>query len=460
MTEKATGDRPERATRSTFASRALAAGLSLSLLAAGTVACSEPTRDIEATATTLPDPNAQTECVADSIVECAPEGSTVAGLMPEVPTVAEGEPLRIGMINNDTGPAAAFPEITRGAQIAVEWINAELGGVDGRPIKLIGCDAAFSATGSQSCGQQMVNEGVPVVLGGIDIFGDGILVLEANGIPYVGGVPVSFAAVQSSTSFQFSGGSWAMNLGFVHYITEVLHAERVSIVYGEFGSVADGAEWARTALIRQGVAPENVKMITMPIVVEDMITPLSAANESDPDAIIVLVADSGCGAAYSAALDLHLTAKLFFSAACMDSGMIATIGAENVEGNIYAVESPVGPDEPDATIYRRVIDEYGEGVVDTGSAAAVGFSSMMNLYSLMVEVGADSLSAEAMIDHVRGAVDHPSFMGHPYTCDGRQLGSELPGVCAPQQILLEMRDGIGTPVTDWIEVSDLVGPKE
>ncbi len=440
------------------AARAAAGGFALLLLAAGAVGCSEKSGDVEATATTLPPSTPTTECIADSIVECAPEGSTVADLLPDTPAAAQGEPVRIGMINNDTGPAAAFPEISRGAEAAVTWINEELGGVDGRPIELIGCDTEFSATGSQSCGQQMVNEGVPVVLGGIDIFGDGILVLEDNGIPYVGGIPISFASAQSPTSFQFSGGSWGMVLGFVHHITEVLHAERVAILYGDFGSVADSAEWARTALVRQGLAPPAVKMISMPIVVEDMLTPLSAAKETDPDAIIVLVADSGCGAAYSADVDLDLTAQLYFSAACMGAATIEIVGQENVEGNIYAVESPVGADEPDATIYRKVLDAYGKGRIDSGSAAAVGFASMMNLYTLMTEVGADALSAESMIEHLEATVDHPSFMGHPYTCDGAQLGGELPALCAPQQILLEMKGGVGVQVTDWIEVGDLVGP--
>ena len=420
------------------------------------VACSEKsdTRDVPATSASTSEPDSG--CTASSVVECAAEGTTLDHLMPDTPIVATGEPVRIGMINTDTGAAATFPEIALGAQIGVDWLNAELGGVGGHPIELLECDAQFSATGSQSCGQQMVNDGVPVVLGGIDVFGDGILVLENNGIPYVGGVPVSFAAVESPVSFQFSGGSWGMNLGFVHHITEVLHAERVSIVYGDFGSVTDGAEWARTALIRQGISPENVNMVSMPIVVEDMLTPLSAANESDPDAIIVLVADSGCGAAYEAALDIRPTAQLYWSAACMESGMIETIGPENVEGYIYAVESPVDADAPDTLLYADVIGKYGDNRVEAQSAAAVGFASMMNLYSQLVAIGADSISAEVVIDELRGAVDHPSFMGHLYTCDGMQMGGALPAICAPQQILVELRDGRPVPITDWIDVADLV----
>jgi len=224
--------------------------------------------------------------------------------------------------------------------------------------------------------------------------------------------------------------------------------------------VADGAQWARTALIRQGLAPDNVKMVTMPIVVEDMLAPLSAAAEGDPDAIIVLVADSGCGAAYDAAREIAIDAKLYWSAACMGTDMIDAIGPEQVEDYIYAVESPVDATAPDTLLYGEAVRRYGGGRVDAQSAAAVGFASMMNLYVQLAAIGVDSITPEKIIGELRGAVDHPSFMGHPYTCDGNQMGGKLPAICAPQQILVELKAGVPTPVTDWIEVADLLDPSK
>ena len=34
----------------------------------------------------------------------------------------------------------------------------------------------------------------------------------------------------------------------------------------------------------------------------------------------------------------------------------------------------------------------------------------------------------------------PSFNGHAYTCDGQQV-PDLPALCAPQEILVEHKDG-------------------
>jgi branched-chain amino acid transport system substrate-binding protein len=395
------------------------------------------------------------ECEAETVLECVRAGTTFAGLFPEAATAADGAPIKIGMINNDTGPAASFPELTLGVEAGVEFVNTELGGVDGRPIELITCDVEFSATGSQACGQQMVEEGVVAVIGGIDLFDDAVNVLEENGIPFVGGIPVSFAAAKSPISFQFSGGSWGQNLGLVSHMVDMLQAERVSIIYGEFGSVADGAQWARQALIGQGLAPENINMVPMPIIVEDVLTPLTVANESDPDAILVLVADAGCGAAYQAVRDIGITAQTYWSAGCLLPSMIEQAGAENVEGYIYGLENPVGGDPPDTAMWTDVVEKYGAEGLDAGSAALVEFRALMNLWAEMRAIGGDAVSPETIIEQFRNAVDHPGFLGHSYTCDGQQMAGELRAICSPQQILAQMHNGAIEQISDWIDVGEI-----
>jgi branched-chain amino acid transport system substrate-binding protein len=420
-------------------------------------ACSEGTKESSDTSGLTP---LAPECTDESVVACSFEGTTVDHLMPDAPITADGEPIKIGMMNTDSGPATAYPELTKGAETGVRWINAELGGVDNRPIELVTCDVEFSGTGSQACGQQMVTEGVVAVMGGIDVFGDGIQVLEDNGIPLIGGVPVSFPAVDSPISFQFSGGSWGQDLGLVYHITKELDAERVSIVYADFGSVADGAEWAKRALIGQGIAEEDVNMVPIPIVAEDMLTPLTAANESDPDAIIILGTDPGCSSSYQAVLDIGITAQTYWSGACIEPTMVDLIGAENLEGYIYAIESPIDVDNPELRLYDEVVEQYGNDEFNAGSVATVSFKTLMNLYAAMDKIGADNISSESIIDFFRSSVDEPSFLGHPYTCDGQQMGGELPAICSPQQILVRMKGGELDVFTDWIQVADLVQPEE
>ena len=171
---------------------------------------------------------------------------------PSRPPRATGTPILLGTINQDTGAAGAFPELTLADKVAVDFINTELNGVDGHPIELVTCNTNFSPDLSQSCAQEMVSKKVDAVIGGIDVWGTGIQTLENNGIPYVGGIPVSFESARSKVSHQFSGGTWGAALGMGQYAIEKLHAKKIAIIYADFGPITDSAKLAETVLERHG----------------------------------------------------------------------------------------------------------------------------------------------------------------------------------------------------------------
>jgi len=387
---------------------------------------------------------------AEPVLPCLTPGGTLDPYLPEAPQAASGEPIKLGTINQETGAAGAYPELTLADQAAVRFVNEELGGVDGHPIELITCDTKFSPAGSQSCAQQMVDEGVVAVVGGVDVFGTGIDVLEQNGIPFVGGIPISMASVQSAVSFQFSGGSWGAMLAFADYAANDLKAERVSILYGDFGSIADAAQYGKQALESLGV--EAVKMVPMPLAGADFLPLMTTAADIDPDAVISLTADTGCVPTFQAADDLDLRAAVFITGACAASKIVDDAGADVVEGTIFNAEGPVNPDgpAPDGALYYAVIARYGEGVTPVG-AATVSFRAFMNLYVQMREIGAEALTPKALIDAFRAARDAPSFNGHSYTCDGKQLAG-LTAICSPQQVLARWEGRGLRQLTDWIDV--------
>jgi len=140
--------------------------------------------------------------------------------------------------------------------------------------------------------------------------------------------------------------------------------------------------------------------------------------------------------------------------------MIKDIGARNVEGCIYAIESSPEIDPPDSVLYRAVVRKYGAKRVQIQSAAGVGFAGLINLYMILGEIGPEAISPTTIMDALHSTVDHPSYMGHPYTCDGEQMGGDQRAICAPQQVLLKMTDGVAEPTTDWIDVEALVAPAD
>lgn len=386
-------------------------------------------------------------CSPTELAACARE-SSLADLVPERPIEATGEPITIGMVNQENTPAGSFPELSRTAQAFVEWINAELGGVDGRPLRIELCNTTFSAEGSTACGSQFAQAGVVAVLGGIDVFGNAIDVLQRAGIPYVGGIPISTQSMASPTSFQFSGGTWGAAVAFATHAADE-GAKRVSIVYGEFGSITEAARYGEATLRDRGV---EVQLVPYPIVATDLGAPLQAAWATKPDAVLVLAADTGCGAAYSAARTLGITAQLYFTGACAAPAITDAAGDDATDGVLYNVEGPVNPKDPDpdTALYNSVMAAYADDLNPVG-AATVSARSIVDLYAAMRKIGAADLSSSRLTSTLRAAVDESSFMGHPYTCDGKQLAG-VPAACAPQQILVRMDRGELRQVGDWIDV--------
>jgi branched-chain amino acid transport system substrate-binding protein len=193
-------------------------------------------------------------------------------------------------------------------------------------------------------------------------------------------------------------------------------------------------------------------MVPFPIVATDLATPMQAAWSGKPDAIFVLAADTGCGAAYNAVRTIGITATMYYVGACAAPTITEAAGPDVIDGAIFNVEGPVQPDDPDpdTALYNSVMATYVPDLNPVG-AATVSARSLMNLYSVLRDLGADGITPAAITDALRAAADEPSFMGHPYTCDGEQL-ADLTATCAPQQILITTKDGELSQIGDWIDV--------
>jgi len=428
----------------------LAATLAATVLTASVLTgCSEPAPE-KKTGIGKSTTAATEACEGKALLACAGK-STIGEYVPDEPTKATGEPIQLGMINQENTAAGSYPELSQAVQAGVEFINTELGGVDGRPIEVDVCNTEFSAEGSTSCGQKYVESKAPAVLGGIDVFGNGIETLADNGIPYIGGIPISFQSVRSPNSFQWSGGTWGAAVAFSWYAAEELDAEKVSIVYGDFGSIADSATDAEQVLKSRGV---EAQLVPYPIMATDISSALNAAAATKPDALLILAADSGCKAGFDGVSSLGIDATAFYVGACAAPSITNEAGTKKTNGAIFNVEGPVGtkPPNPDFVLYSAVIDKYGKGLDPVG-AGTVSFRSLMNLYVILNQLDGD-ITPDAITKALKAQVDAPSFSGHPYTCDGKQYPG-LPAMCSPQQILAQMDDGTLSQLGDWIDVGTI-----
>jgi branched-chain amino acid transport system substrate-binding protein len=373
------------------------------------------------------------------------------GTVPDAPVAADVslEPIRIGMINQEDTPLGSFPEMRFAADAAVNWINAELGGVDGRPLELVWCVSAFSAEESQACAQELVQDDVVALVGGINVMAQSALpVLEQNGVPIVGGIPAGLAEQRSDLVFAFSGGTVGAMAAMLQHAVDN-GAKKAVVAYGDFDAFEVSADYARRVGEYLGL---EMKLVKFPVVATDFLPVLTQAADFGADAVIVGAADSACVPVMQTFRDLDIDAQLYLTGACAAEPIIAAAEGANL-GVVFNSEGPGSTDSVEGTIFDEVTDEYNNGPAK--AAGTVGFRGMMNLYSLLVDLGGDGVTREALVDLIRQSTDRPSFWGHPYTCDGKQVPG-LPALCAPQQTLFTMavNDEIDY-IADWIDTAAL-----
>lgn len=389
-----------------------------------------------------------------SIVSAFAGQEWFAGVVPDAATAADPslEPIVIGMINQENSPVGSFPEMRAAVETAFEWINTELGGVNGRPLRLEACITSFSVEQSQACAQRLVQAGAVAVMSGIDITANGSMpVLEQNGVPLVGGVPATLAEMRSPNAFFFSGGIAGAYVAFAAHAHDEGRS-KLAIAYGEFESFQVPAEQYGAAVARSlGL---EVELLPFPITTTDYLPVLTAAVQSGADAITVGAADAACVPIMTILRDLGFEGQLYLTGACAVDEILAQVPDEVQARVIFNTEGPV-----DETIEGQMFTQAIERFADEEAAGAgtVTFRAALNLWNVLRSLPEGATAADVKAAFQTSAAA-PSFWGHPYTCDGNQVPG-LPALCAPQQLLMRIPSDGADPeaaTSEWVDVPSLV----
>ncbi|MFM8304222.1 MAG: ABC transporter substrate-binding protein, partial [Actinomycetota bacterium] len=359
--------------------------------------------------------------------------------------------IKIGLINQEETPLGSYPEVRVAIQAAAAWVNAELGGVDGRPVEIVPCITRFDPQQSRACAERLADEGVVAFVGGVDVMSNAsIPVVEQRGLVLIGGIPATLAEQRSPAAFAFSGGDPGALAAFMADADRA-GARRVVLAYGaEVDSFAVAANDYGAAVGRSlGL---QVDVVPYPILTSDFGPLMRDTEDRGADAVMVLAATSACVPVMRAARAARLEARLYLTGACAADDIVAAAGPA-ARGVVFNAEGRVDGASTDAALYADVVDRYA--TAPAGGAGTVGFRGFMNLYALAREAGGANVTSARLAALARAAAGRRSFWGHPYTCDGRQVPG-LPALCAPQQVLFERTaDGKITARTGWIATDRL-----
>src|SRR5690348_4797738 len=152
-------------------------------------------------------------------------------------------PIYIGWVNQQGGQQVIGPAATDGADLAVKYVNDQLGGIAGHPVKLKSCFIKSAEEEGTSCAQKLGNDKtVPVIdMGAVAIGIQPFYSTIAGKKPIITGVGVTpVNSVQKNSVILF--GDVTKVLGpFGTYAKDVLHAKTAALVYPNIAGLTDGA---------------------------------------------------------------------------------------------------------------------------------------------------------------------------------------------------------------------------
>jgi branched-chain amino acid transport system substrate-binding protein len=411
-----------------------AAGMTALALAAGLAACGSSsdndtataggaaTTAAKATSTTASAAAPTTVSKKDQITDYAAYVGGKAG------AAASGKaPIVIGYVNQQGGPNDLGPNATQGAQLAVDYINKSLGGIEGHPLKLKTCFTATSESEGQKCAQQMLNDkAVTVVAMGAEALGDASFQRTMNGAkPLVYGVSSNPVDAVSKNTYVLYGDQTQVLLPWATYGRDVLKAKKVTVVYPEVAGLTQAAAVIAKAASDAGL---EAKKVGVSPTATDLVGPLTAAGVQSADMVVPMSDPKTCVNIQKALTQMGAKAHAVSPPTCLDPTVAKGLGGDLAQWDYGIATSLVGdPTDASTVPYVKLLAAAGEAKLGPDVWPMMSFGEVLTIAKFMNEIGADKITSDEIGAKLK-AFKGPMVMGAPTIACG--ANAKLPGACS------------------------------
>ncbi len=301
-------------------------------------------------------------------------------------------PIVIGFVNQQGG-VVGWPESAVSVQAAVSYINDQLGGIKGHPIKLKTCFVVSSEEDGQTCGQQMANDpDVRAVVTGNLIVGNASLYKTIGTTKTVLGSPSTVPDFTAPDNANILGGGLGTLTAMAVFTATTLHAKNVAMVYGD-----DPGGQSAVSLIAPVLAAYGVKLTKVPVpdTSTDLIGAITAAKAQTADAFLSAVAAPSCIQIAKAQKQLGLTKPMVTTGLCFDASVKAALGDYPLWYYGQDTTSAFLPGaDKQADTFVAELTQYAPKNANLGGFAPQPFAKMMVLARLLDQLGPDATSDE------------------------------------------------------------------
>jgi len=349
-------------------------------------------------------------------------------------TAASSQPaVSIGYFD-DIGGVPSFPDNRVAANAAVQFVNNDLGGVAGHPIKLVDCFVATTEQQGQACAQQFLAQKVKLVVEGTALLGAQALHSALNGaIPVVVSDPANLADATAKNSYSLTAGGFGTIPSFVSGAS-ALKAKTASLLFpsddptglalaGQFNKAAGAAG---LTLTKAGYTTSS----------PDILPTVIAAKSSSTDVTMTFFAvPPACIAGAKAFQQENVTKPIISLGTCLATPVKAALG--DYPKWLYAnlIENPAAP-SPDSAVqgYLQVMRHYAGANADTGELPAGAWLGVLAAVRALNLAGGAGASTSAISNQLK-TYTGPTPMAAPTVKYGSVPG--LPTLPNAQELLYQ-----------------------
>lgn len=369
---------------------------------------------------------------------------------------AKGSVIKIGFLNDDTG-TPAYPENVDGADVALDLINNELGGIKGHKLALDECDVSSSTTAS-SCAAQMVSDKVQVVLTGTIIAqpdSSMYSTLSAAGIPVIIGnglTTTDFIPPKGGTDVTYMPGSPGVVQGMAKFIGTGGTGKKPTSITGFYLQGDAGSETAFEDLFKTSKYLDGVTVTGEQIAEPWSLTNVEAAESSAPagSLFVPLLPVQQCiyFAQGMSALTLHDT--VVTTGLCFGKQLKTALngypngwyfGDYGINYFMYDSKLPVSEQ---LAVYIAAVDKYSPSTDYTGFAGP-SFGNVMTVAKFYNQLGPSATSAKLapLIQKFKG----PQWgISGPMTCG--KVSGLFTSICGKYIGIAQYLNGKWLPIQD------------
>jgi len=361
--------------------------------------------------------------------------------------------LKVGFINQEAGSAGTYPENKAAATAAVDYINKELGGIEKHEIELDSCATDGTVATSQKCAQQMVNDKVTFVTGGLDNNMQAwYSILDPAKIPVIGGVPVAGADFNAANASFFVGGGATTYPGLAQYIIQFMpNVKKVGVLANDSPGAASALPLVEKPLRAKGIQVTDVKV---PASQTDWLAPF--ASVKDNDAIAVLVGSANCISLAKARQTQQSDVPMVSVSACYSQATIDGAGADGFNGWVVNqnFDDPQG-DSPDAKTYQDTMHRYAGANANLSGFAPVVFNDFVTLHTNVLKpLGFAGATSDAIVAKVKDTAGGKVFMGPNYACG--KPDAPFKAICNYNSHWFQIKDGKLTDPTEYVDLTPTI----